>query len=87
MIFLNIKNAIINFLYDNNYFISFFKDSIYIYNYERIINLSENKITLKIENFTIDIIGNNLKITQMNNIELLIEGNIKNIGKKWKVIY
>lgn len=82
MIFLNIKNAIINFLYDNNYFISFFKDSIYIYNYERIINLSENKITLKIENFTIDIIGNNLKITQMNNIELLIEGNIKNIGKK-----
>ncbi|MDD5865595.1 MAG: YabP/YqfC family sporulation protein [bacterium] len=79
---MNIKNAIINFLYDNNYFISFFKDSIYIYNYERIINLSENKITLKIENFTIDIIGNNLKITQMNNIELLIEGNIKNIGKK-----
>ena len=87
MIFLNIKNAIINFLYDKNYFISFFEDSIYIYNYESIINLSENKITLKIENFTIDIIGNNLKITQMNNIELLIEGNIKNIGKKWKVIY
>ena len=82
MIFLNIKNAIINFLYDKNYFITFFEDSLYIYNYESIINLSENKITLKIENFTIDIIGNNLKITQMNNIELLIEGNIKNIGKK-----
>ena len=84
---LNIKNTIIDFLYDKNYFISFFEDSIYIYNYESIINLSENKITLKIEDFTIDIIGNNLKITQMNNIELLIEGNIKNIGKKWKVIY
>ena len=79
---MNIKNAIINFLYDKNYFISFFEDSIYIYNYESIINLSENKITLIIEDFTIDIIGNNLKITQMNNIELLIEGNIKNIGKK-----
>lgn len=79
---MNIKNAIINFLYDKNYFITFFEDSIYIYNYESIINLSENKITLIIENFTIDIIGNNLKITQMNNIELLIEGNIKNIGKK-----
>lgn len=81
MIFLNIKNAIINFLYDKNYFISFFEDNIYIYNYESIINLSENKITLKIEKFTIDITGKNLKIIQMNNIELLIKGNIKSVGK------
>lgn len=78
---LNIKNTIIDFLYDKNYFITMYENFLYIYNFQEIITLTNELIMLSIENFKIKITGSDLKIKKINSSELLIEGNIINIGK------
>ena len=78
---LNIKNTIIDFLYDKNYFITMYENFLYIYNFQEIITLTTELIMLSIENFKIKITGSDLKIKKINSSELLIEGNIISIGK------
>ena len=78
---LNIKNTIIDFLYDKNYFITMYENFLYIYNFQEIIKLTNELIMLSIENFKIKITGSDLKIKKINSSELLIEGNIISIGK------
>ena len=81
VIMLNIKNTIIDFLYDKNYFITMYENFLYIYNFQEIIILTNELIMLSIENFKIKITGSDLKIKKINSSELLIEGNIISIGK------
>lgn len=78
---LNIKNTIIDFLYDKKYFITMYENYLYIYNFQEIITLTNELIMLSIENFKLKITGNDLKIKKINSSELLIEGNIISIGK------
>lgn len=78
---MNIKYALENFLYDKDFFISIYSDHVYVYNYDEIEILTNDKIVLKINNFKVNIIGSNLKIEKLNKKELLIEGIINNIGK------
>lgn len=78
---LNIKNTIIDFLYDKKYFITMYENYLYIYNFQEIITLTNELIELSIENFKIKITGSDLKIKKINSSELLIEGNIISIGK------
>ena len=78
---LNIKNTIIDFLYDKNYFITMYENFLYIYTFQEIITLTNELIMLSIENFKIKITGSDLKIKKINSSELLIEGNIISIGK------
>ena len=78
---LNIKNTIIDFLYDKNYFITMYENFLYIYNFQEIITLTNELIMLSIENFKIKITGSDLKIKKINTSELLIDGNIISIGK------
>ena len=81
VIMLNIKNTIIDFLYDKNYFITMYENFLYIYNFQEIITLTNELIMLSIENFKIKITGSDLKKKKINSSELLIEGNIISIGK------
>lgn len=81
VIMLNIKNTIIDFLYNKNYFITIYENFLYIYNFQEIITLTNELIMLSIENFKIKITGSDLKIKKINSSELLIEGNIISIGK------
>lgn len=78
---LNIKNTIMDFLYDKKYFITMYENFLYIYNFQEIITLTNELIMLSIENFKLKITGNDLKIKKINSSELLIEGNIISIGK------
>lgn len=77
---MNILNNIKNFLYDRNYFIGFYKENIYIFNYIAIPIFSDQEIKISFEEFNIMLKGNNLKIIKMEDKELLINGNVKNIG-------
>lgn len=78
---LNIKNTIMDFLYDKKYFITMYENYLYIYNFQEIITLTNELIMLSIENFKLKITGSDLKIKKINSSELLIEGNIISIGK------
>ena len=69
------KNNFIN----NDYFISIYKNHIYIINYINIIDFKSNKIIIRFNEFKLLIKGINFKIVRKNNIELEIIGNFNSM--------
>ena len=65
-----IKNAII----DDDFFISIYKNHIYIINYDDIIDFSDNKIKLRIKENIFSIYGRGFKLIRKNTRELDITG-------------
>lgn len=56
------------------YSISFYKNHIYILNYEDILDFSDKQIKIQFCNFTLIISGCNFKLVRKNDIELDIAG-------------
>ena len=73
-------NNLRNFLEDKNYYIDIFDDKIHAFNYIKLLRLSNLQINIKFEKFILEIKGDNLKIKQMNNTEILVSGTIENLG-------
>ncbi len=74
--FMNIKNNIVNYLYDKEYLITIYENSIYIFNYKFLNDFTDNKIVLKFDNKIISIFGSKLTIVKLTKEEILIHGNI-----------
>ncbi|MBE6148811.1 MAG: hypothetical protein E7167_04940 [Firmicutes bacterium] len=74
-------NALSEFLYDKNYFITIFEDKLHVYRYNQLIKLSSKEIILSLTAFQLVISGRDLIISQMNNEELIIQGNITDVRK------
>ena len=72
-------NNLRSFLEDKNYYIDIFDDKIHAFNYQKLSSLSDLEVVLKFEKFILEIKGDNLKIKQMNNTEILISGKIENL--------
>ena len=76
---MHIKDNLINFLYDKNYFINIYEEYIHVFNYIELISLASNKIILKLEKFKLIINGQELFITKMIPNEILIKGSINSV--------
>ncbi len=76
---MHIKDNLINFLYDKNYFINIYEEYIHVFNYVELISLASNKIILKLEKFKLIINGQELFITKMIPNEILIKGSINSV--------
>lgn len=72
-----------NFINDLEFKIIILNNCINIVNYEDLILLSEDKIIIKSDKFSILITGKNLSISKLLNQELLIRGLFKNIEFRW----
>ena len=79
MILLNIKESIVNYLYDREDVICIYEKSTYIFNYKNLESFSEKRIVVNLKNKKISIIGNNLIINRITKEELLIQGNIQSV--------
>ena len=79
---MKIIDNIKSFLYDKDYFINIFENYIYVFNYLDLNHFSDKEISLKLENFDVDIIGKDLSIIKMMDKEILIEGSIEKVIKK-----
>lgn len=77
---MHIKDTLINFLYDKDYFISIYDNYIHVFNYKDLISLTSKLIVLKMDKFSLEIKGEDLFITKMMPNEILIKGKIKNVG-------
>ena len=77
---MHIKESLINFLYDKDYFINIFENYIHVFNFRELKSLSSKKIILKLDTFTLDIEGNDLFIIKMLPNEVLIKGTISKVG-------
>ena len=49
-----------NFLKDQDYYIDMYKNTLHVFNYEDLINLTDKEIKLKLKDFTLEIKGENL---------------------------
>ena len=77
---MHIKDTLINFLYDKEYFISIYDSFIHVFNYKELISLTSKLVILKLDKFKLEIKGEDLFITKMMPNEILIRGIIKNVG-------
>lgn len=77
---MHIKDTLINFLYDKEYFISIYDTYIHVFNYKDLVSLTSKIIILKMNKFILEIKGEDLFITKMMPNEILIKGKIKNVG-------
>lgn len=64
---------------NKDYYISFSKDYIYILNYKEIKELSDKKIIVSFDTFSIIINGYNFKIKRKLNIEIELSGQFSNM--------
>ena len=81
---MHIKDTLINFLYDKKYFISIYDSYIHVFNYKELDSLTSKLIILKMDEFNLEIKGDNLFITKMEKREILIKGNIMNVGMSYE---
>lgn len=65
-----LKNHFIN----EEFFISFYKNHIYIINYQNVLDFADKKIKIEFNNFNLQIIGYNFKLLRKNDLELDITG-------------
>ena len=77
---MHIFNNMKNFLYDNDNFIAYFNNKIYLYNIIKIDNISNNNIIVYFNDKRLEITGNKLKVNRCLNKELLITGIIESIN-------
>ena len=76
---MNIKNNIVNYLFDKDYVICTYEDYVYAFNYIDLEVFSDTRVTLNFLNKKSVINGQNLIIIKITKEEILIKGIIKNI--------
>lgn len=72
-------NNIRSFLYDKDYFINIYENKIYVFNYIDLNHFSDTEISLKMDDFKLNITGKNLTIIKMENKEIMVSGTIEGI--------
>ena len=70
---------IVNYIQDNSFKINYVNNSVNVINYDKILELTDETITILKENNLIIINGNDLKLSKLLDNEILITGIIKNI--------
>lgn len=79
---MNIKDNILNYLYDRDYCMCMYDDYFYIFNYKYLDLFNENRIILSLSKKKLILNGNNLLLVKITKEELLIRGSISNIEVK-----
>ena len=72
-------NQIKNYIEDNEFHFDIFIDHIYIANYEKILSLSDTRVSFVAQNKKITLTGNKLSLIKMLDDELLIQGNLTKV--------
>ena len=67
-----------NYLIDDVFRFTVFKDGIHLFNYKEILSLKNNNIVIR-GDFIIEVFGNNLVLNKMLDNEVFISGVIRNI--------
>lgn len=75
------KDNLMSFFNDDEYVITIYDKYIHIFNYDKIVKISEEEMVLDIEAFHLQIIGSNLIVKQMDKKEILIYGKIFEVKK------
>ena len=80
---MNFKNRIRNYLLEEEFTFTVYKNKINLVNYKDIIDFSDTLITIKHDDGYILIKGKKLIVSKLLNQEMLVEGNINLIELRW----
>lgn len=72
-------NRIKNYIEDNEFHFDIFIDHVYIANYEKILSLSDTRVSFVAQNKKITLTGNKLSLIKMLDDEILIQGNLTKV--------
>ncbi len=67
------------FLYDKDYFLAYFNNSLYIYNFTKVYYITSKKIVLNIADRKLIVAGKNLLLKKSCGNELIIYGTITGV--------
>ena len=81
---MHIKDTLLNFLYDKDYFISMYDKYVHVFNYKKLVYIKEDVIKLDMEDFSVLIKGSSLFIVKMAKNEILIKGSIQGLSKVYE---
>ena len=76
---MHIWSKLQKFLYDKDYFLAYFNNSLYVYNFTKVYFITDKKIVLDIANKKVTISGCDLILKKSCGNELIIYGNIKGV--------
>jgi len=76
---MRIMKKIINYIKDENFKIIYINNSVNIVNYDKIVEIKEDVITILKENKLLFIKGNDLRLNKLLDREILITGLISKI--------
>ena len=76
---MRIINKIVNYIKDEKFKIIYVNNSVNIVNYDKILEVKNNQVTLEKENKLLLIKGDNLKLNKLMDKEVLITGIIQEI--------
>ena len=68
------------FLYDKDYFLAYFNNSLYVYNFTKVYFITSKKIVLEIGDRKLTVIGKDLILKKSCGNELIIYGTIKGVN-------
>ena len=73
---MHINETLKNFLCDKSYYITFYNDYLYAFNFIKIKKITNLNILLEFLEFSLVIKGTKLYVSKMSKNELIIKGNI-----------
>lgn len=76
---MNIRDNIVNYLFDRNYVVSMYDDCVYFFNYKYLDSFDDKEIIVSLVDRKITLIGNDMSITKMTKEELLIRGKVSEL--------
>lgn len=76
---MHIKDTIISYLYDKDYYIAVYEKNIYVFKYIELLKISSEEVVIKMDKFKIIIKGSNLFIKKLLKEEILISGEVLNM--------
>ena len=80
-------NRVKNYIMDQEFRLTLYANAVHIINYQKIISLESERIVISCTNKKIVILGQNLHLSKLLDLEILIEGDFKNYRKKSQIIF
>lgn len=76
---MNIKNNIINYLFDKDYIVAMYENYFYIFNYKYLEEFDDKKIVVSVQKRKFTLKGIDLLIVKITKEELLIKGVVNSV--------
>ncbi len=73
---MNIKDNIVNYLFDRDYVVCFYDEHAYFFNYKYLDSFKEQEIVVSLSDRRCTLRGEDLTIVKMTKKELLVKGRV-----------